>query len=127
MESNEKIAELTTNLNAVVSHPEFAGLLEQLEREPEENRKQFIRERMNTDALRQQGIPVQPELRSVVRYFEDPHAAVISSEAIIGPDGVDQIKASDITVCVSFGVGLCVSVGSTLSTAATASTATATA
>ncbi|HEX8208785.1 MAG TPA: hypothetical protein VF584_01265 [Longimicrobium sp.] len=123
MASNEQIAELTTNLNTVVSHPRFAELLEQLEREPEESRKQFIRERMNPDALREQGIPVKPELRSVVRYFEDPHSAVISSEFVTAEDGTpgELRTISDVTVCASFGMGLCVSVGATLSnTAATA-------
>jgi hypothetical protein len=121
MASKQKIADLTTNLNAVVSHPEFTGLLEQLEKAPEGNRKQFIRDNMNPDALRQKGIPVQPGLRSVVRYFENPHAAVITSEAIVTSDSatprVEEFQAiGDTTVCVSFGVGLCVSVGSTVET-----------
>lgn len=124
MVSNERIAELSTNLNAVVSHPRFTGLLEQLENEPEENRKQFIRERMNPEALREQGIPVKPELRSVVRYFEDPHSAVITSEFVTA-DGTrpteDELKSvTDVTVCASFGMGLCVSVGATIDLASSA-------
>ncbi len=117
MASKQKIADLTTNLNAVVSHPEFTGLLEQLEKTPEEGRKQFIRDNMNPDSLRQKGIPVQPGLRSVVRYFENPQAAVITSEAIVTsgsatPRMEEFAAIGGTTVCVSFGAGLCVSVGS---------------
>ncbi|HEY0153940.1 MAG TPA: hypothetical protein VGB92_18150 [Longimicrobium sp.] len=119
MSNSQKIRELTTQLNEVVSHPEFIGLLEQLEKEPDTDRKQFVRDRMNVNALRGKGIPVRPELRSVVRVFEDPKAAVISPAAVDLGDAtarnVDALAPGDVTVCTSVGIVVCVSMGSTVS------------
>jgi hypothetical protein len=77
---------------------------------------------MNTRALAGKGVPVPQGLRSVVRVFEDPQSAVITAEAVDTGDAgapgtrVEELQAVDsVTVCVSFGVGLCASVGSSTS------------
>jgi hypothetical protein len=117
MANQQQIAALSRSLNQVVTHPEFIGLIEELERQPEDRRKQFIRERMNAQALAARGIPTPQGLRSVVRVFENPQSAVITSEAVDAGAGsapgtrVEELAAGDTTVCTSFGIGLCVSVG----------------
>jgi|GEM_PF-4304161 len=121
MPSKEQIAELSKQLNSVVTHPEFIGLIEELEQAPADQRKQFVRERMNTGALARKGVPVPTGFRSVVRVFEDPQSAVITQEAVQldapgpGTRALAEMQASlDVTVCASFGVGLCASIGATL-------------
>jgi hypothetical protein len=118
MANKQKIAELSSQLNQVVAHPEFIGLLEELEGLPAESRKQFVRERMNVNALKQKGVPVRPELRAVVRVFENPHAAVINSEAVFTSDSATprmEEESMDLaragTLCASLGFILCVSYG----------------
>ena len=116
MANKQKIAELSSQLNQVVAHPEFISLLEELESLPAESRKQFVRDRMNVNALKQKGVPVRPELRSVVRVFENPNAAVISSEAIFTSDSAtpriaESMDAVGGTACASVGYIVCVSYG----------------
>ena len=115
MANKQKIAELSSHLNQVVAHPEFIGLLEELESLPAEGRKQFVRERMNVNALKQKGVPVRPELRSVVRVFENPNAAVINSEAVFTSDSatprMESMEAVGGTACASVGFIVCVSYG----------------
>ena len=117
MANKQKIAELSSQLNQVIAHPEFIGLLEELESLPAESRKQFVRERMNVNALKEKGVPVRPELRSVVRVFENPNAAVINSEAVFTSGSAtprmeaDSMEAVGGTACASVGYIVCVSYG----------------
>ncbi len=117
--SAQRIAALTERLTKVTSHPIFLQLLQQLQETPADQRKQFVRDHMNTKALGAAGVPTPEGLRSVVRVFEDPQAAVISSEAtqIEAPAvagsrdvGVENELVGG-TLCTSAGFIVCVSYG----------------
>lgn len=113
----QRIAELSDRLNRVTTHPVFLQLLKQLQDTPPDQRKQFVRDRMNTKALAAAGVPTPEGLRSVVRVFEDPAAAVITSEAtqLEAPaaEGSRAVAEEAIggTLCASAGFIVCVSYG----------------
>jgi hypothetical protein len=115
--SAQRIAALSDRLSKVTSHAGFLGLLQKLQDTPPEKRKQFVRDNMNTKALAAAGVPTPEGLRSVVRVFEDPQAAVITSEATqIDAASADGSRSEDAlsvggTLCTSLGMIVCVSYG----------------
>lgn len=112
--STQRIAELSNRLTVVTSHPAFLKLLQQLQDTPADQRKQFVRDHMNTKALAAAGVPTPEGLRSVVRVFEDPTSAVIKSETTQAPapaaEGSRALAAGG-TLCTSIGMIACVSYG----------------
>lgn len=113
---NKKIADLTDRLTQVTTHPQFIGMLNQLEQLPdEEKRKEFVRREMNVAALVKKGVPIPDGFRSVVRVFENPAAGAIppidGSPATATSTSRALQEAEAITVCGSVGFIVCASVG----------------
>ena len=111
------LSDLADTLTKITLHPAFLDKLDQLQAVPADQRRQFVRDNMGVGALAAAGIPIPAGLRSVVRVFEDPTAAVITSQAtqldapeVPSPSGSRSVALQD-TWCTSVGIVACISHG----------------
>lgn len=105
---------MITRLAAVVSHPEFSKMLQEIEAKPGEERMKFAKIIATPKELARRGIPMPEGFRITTRIFEAPGASVVRAvkidEDILGADGK---TAYATTICASLGFILCVTVGHT--------------
>jgi len=110
MSTSDNIVKMTNDVAKVVSHPNFLKMMEQMNSLPAAERQSEAEEIAKLGTLVKYGIQIPHGLRVSLRSFEDPNT-VPTTRAIPRP-GAD-IKP--ITVCVSAGLIVCVSVGGDVS------------
>lgn len=111
--------QMIQDLGAVVSHPEFQKIVQELEETPQPERINTAKRVASVDELKRRGIPVPSTMRFTTRMFENPTAPSTQFDLLDAFDPNEQ--ATDLvrpTFCITIGVGellyICASLGDTI-------------
>ncbi len=102
--------EMMRRLTETVSHPEFDKFVQEIERQPKDERLKWTKAHATVDEMKRRGIPLEEGFRISVRTFEDPDSPKPEFDIIGTPS--DE-PAGTWTVCVSLGYVICATVGHT--------------
>jgi hypothetical protein len=95
-------------IGALVAHPQYQALIEELERTPERERVEVARRLATRDELIRRGIPLPEGFRITLRWFEDHEERWPVKE--VTEQNVVPVRAG-WTICGSVGWIVCVSAG----------------
>jgi len=105
----QDIEEYGRRLGAVVRHPGYRTMIEELERTPEDQRVAVAQNLACREELERRGVPLPEGFRITLRSFEDPNARWPLQEVAIDPPALQP--RNSWTVCGSLGYIACVTVG----------------
>jgi hypothetical protein len=109
-----EVREHIQTLAGLVAQPQFATLLEEIEKAPEDDRPEVAQRLATVSALRERRIPVPEGLRITTRVFENPDDPRILATSIVddrAPGAAADLVAARPTLCVSIGFIVCVTIG----------------
>lgn len=103
--------EMIVTLSNIVTHPEFVKLVKEIESQATpERRIEYARNYSTLKELRKRGIDIPDGLRICLRQFENTGEPSTEFD-LIHIEGPTIPQTGTWTICVSYGVALCISFG----------------